>query len=138
MEEWEMWPDLTTMASKDVSDRVWRAAGIGPADVDVAEVYDGFSFLALCWLEDAGFCGKGEGGPFVASGATALGGRLPTNTHGGNLSEGRSHGIGHLLEAVEQLRGTAGPRQVEGARAAFVANGGGPIAGALVLARERP
>jgi len=126
------------MASKQVADEVWRRAGIGPGDIDVAEVYDGFSFLALCWLEDAGFCKKGEGGPFVASGAIELGGVLPTNTHGGNLSEGRSHGIGHLLEAVSQLRATAGPRQVPGAGAAFVGNGGGPIAGALVLATERP
>lgn len=138
MEEWEMWPDLTTMASKQVSDRVWARCGLGPGDVDVAEVYDGFSFLALCWLEDAGFCRKGEGGPFVASGAIELGGSLPTNTHGGNLSEGRSHGVGHLLEAVDQLRGAAGPRQVHDATVAFVGNGGGPIAGALVLARERP
>jgi acetyl-CoA acetyltransferase len=138
MEEWEMWPDLTTMASKQVADQVWRRAGIGPGDIDVAEVYDGFPFLALCWLEDAGFCAKGEGGPFIASGAIELGGTLPTNTHGGNLSEGRSHGIGHLLEAVDQLRGVAGPRQVAGARTAFVGNGGGPIAGALVLAMERP
>ena len=138
MEEWEMWPDLTTMASKQVADEVWRRAGIGPGDIDVAELYDGFSFLALCWIEDAGFCKKGEGGPFVASGAIELGGTLPTNTHGGNLSEGRSHGIGHLLEAVAQLRGKAEARHVPGARAAFVGNGGGPIAGALVLATERP
>ena len=135
MEEWETWPDLTTMASKEVSDRVWEISGLSPKDVDVAEIYDGFTFLALCWLEDAGFCKKGEGGPFVASGAIALDGPLPTNTHGGNLSEGRSHGIGHLLEAVEQLRGTAGPRQVANAEVAFVGNGGGPIAGAVVLAR---
>jgi acetyl-CoA acetyltransferase len=138
MAEWEMWPDLTTMAAKGVSDRVWAESGISPEDVDVVEVYDGFSFLALCWLEDAGFCKKGEGGPFVASGAIEIGGTLPTNTHGGNLSEGRSHGIGHILEGVEQLRRTAGPRQVADAQVAFVANGGGPIAGAFVLTRERP
>jgi acetyl-CoA acetyltransferase len=136
MEEWEMWPDLTTMASKEVSDRVWHISGLSARDVDVAEVYDGFSFLALCWLEDAGFCAKGEGGPFVASGAIELGGALPTNTHGGNLSEGRSHGIGHFLEGVEQLRGRAGVRQVLDARVAFVGNGGGPIAGAVLLSRE--
>jgi acetyl-CoA acetyltransferase len=134
MDEWEMWPDLTSMASREVSDRVWQRSGLSARDVDVAQIYDGFSFLALCWLEDAGFCAKGEGGPFVASGAIALGGSLPMNTHGGNLSEGRSHGIGHFLEGIEQLRGTAGPRQVPGARVAFVANGGGPIAGAVVLA----
>jgi acetyl-CoA acetyltransferase len=136
MEEWEMWPDLTTMASKSVSDQVWAESGLGPAEVDVAEVYDGFSFLALCWLEDAGFCAKGEGGPFVASSAIELTGELPTNTHGGNLSEGRSHGVGAILEAVQQLRGACGPRQVAGAKVAFAANGGGPIAGAMVLSSE--
>jgi acetyl-CoA acetyltransferase len=137
-EEWEQWPDLTTMASKPVSDAVWKESGLAPQDVDTVQLYDGFSWLALCWLEDAGFCAKGEGGPFVASGATALGGRLPLNTHGGNLSEGRSHGVGHLLEAVAQLRGTCGPRQVPGATVAFAANGGGPIAGAVVLSTETP
>ena len=135
-EEWEMWPDFTTMPSKQVADAVWAQSGLRPEQVDVAEIYDGFTWLTLCWLEDAGFCAKGEGGPFVASGATGLGGRLPLNTHGGNLSEGRSHGVGHLLEAVAQLRGTAGPRQVAEARIAFAANGGGPLAGAVVLATE--
>ncbi|MGH7818731.1 MAG: thiolase C-terminal domain-containing protein, partial [Candidatus Binatia bacterium] len=136
-EEWITWPDLTTMASKPVSDALWKSVPLRPADVDVAGLYDGFSWLELCWLEDAGFCGKGEGGPFVASGAIDLGGVLPTNTHGGNLSEGRSHGIGHVLEVVQQLRGDCGERQVKDARVGFVGNGGGPIAGAILLATER-
>jgi acetyl-CoA acetyltransferase len=135
-EEWETWPDFTTMASKPISDAVWKESGLGPRDCHTAQLYDGFSWLALCWLEDAGFCAKGEGGPFIASGATALGGRLPLNTHGGNLSEGRSHGIGHLIEAVAQLRGECGPRQVPDATVAFAANGGGPIAGAVVLSTQ--
>jgi acetyl-CoA acetyltransferase len=135
-EEWEMWPDLTTMPAKHVSDAVWAQSGLTAKDVDTAQIYDGFTWLTLCWLEDAGFCAKGEGGPFVASGTTALGGSLPLNTHGGNLSEGRSHGVGHLIEAVCQLRGACGPRQVPGATVAFAANGGGPIAGAVVLATE--
>jgi acetyl-CoA acetyltransferase len=135
-EEWEMWPDFTAMASKPVSDAVWAECGLAPGDVDTVQLYDGFSWLALCWLEDAGFCAKGEGGPFIASGATALGGALPLNTHGGNLSEGRSHGVGHLIEAVCQLRGSCGERQVPEARVAFAANGGGPIAGAVVLSTE--
>ncbi len=134
--EWEQWPDFTVPPSKQVSDAVWAASGLRPSDVDVAGLYDGFTWLTLCWLEDAGFCEKGEGGPFVASGATTHGGRLPLNTHGGNLSEGRSHGAGHMLEAVTQLRRAAGPRQVPDAKVAFVANGGGPIAGAMVLATE--
>jgi acetyl-CoA acetyltransferase len=124
------------MPSRMVSDAVWARAGLHPTDADTAQIYDGFTWLTLCWLEDAGFCAKGEGGPFIASGATALGGQLPLNTHGGNLSEGRSHGAGHLLEAVSQLRGACGPRQVPGARVAFAANGGGPIAGAVVLSTE--
>jgi acetyl-CoA acetyltransferase len=137
-EEWESWPDLTDMASKPVCDRLWKEVPLTPKDVDVAGLYDGFSYLELCWLEDAGFCKKGEGGPFVASGAIDLGGELPTNTHGGNLSEGRSHGVGHILEVVQQLRGTCGPRQVEGARVGFAGNGGGPIAGAVLMANDLP
>jgi len=137
-EEWTTWPDFTAMASKPVSDELWSNVPIGPADVDVAGLYDGFSYLELCWLEDAGFCKKGEGGPFAASGALDLGGRLPTNTHGGNLSEGRSHGMGHVLEVVQQLRGTCGERQVEGAAVGFVGNGGGPIAGAVLMTNELP
>ncbi|MEA2625274.1 MAG: hypothetical protein QOD06_1319 [Candidatus Binatota bacterium] len=137
-EEWDNWPDLTTMASKQVSDAIWAESSLRPEDVDVAGLYDGFSWLELCWLEDAGFCAKGEGGPFAASGAIDLGGRLPTNTHGGNLSEGRTHGIGHVLEVVRQLRGECGARQVADARVGFVGNGGGPVAGAVLLATEPP
>ncbi len=132
-EEWLTWPDLGTPASKDVADRVWSATGAKPADVDVAGLYDGFSIIQLNWLEDAGFCAKGEGGPFAASGALDLGGRLPTNTHGGNLSEGRTHAMGHVIEVVTQLRGDADGRQVPGAKLGFVGAGGGPLAGAMLL-----
>jgi acetyl-CoA acetyltransferase len=137
-DEWDMWPDLTAMASKPVSDAVWAETPLTPADVDVAGLYDGFSFLELCWLEDAGFCKKGEGGPFAASGALDVGGALPTNTHGGNLSEGRSHGMGHILEVVQQLRGVCRDRQVADARVGFAGNGGGPIAGAILLSDQIP
>jgi acetyl-CoA acetyltransferase len=127
------------MASKPVSDALWKEVpALRPSDVDVAGLYDGFSWLELCWLEDAGFCKKGEGGPFVESGAIDLGGELPTNTHGGNLSEGRSHGIGHIIEVVQQLRGECGERQVKDAKVGFAANGGGPIAGAVLMATEIP
>jgi acetyl-CoA acetyltransferase len=137
-DEWDMWPDLTAMASKPVSDAIWAETPLTPADVDVAGLYDGFSFLELCWLEDAGFCKKGEGGPFAASGALDVGGALPTNTHGGNLSEGRSHGMGHILEVVQQLRGVCGDRQVADARVGFAGNGGGPIAGAILVSDQIP
>ncbi|MCA1834658.1 MAG: thiolase family protein [Actinobacteria bacterium] len=131
--DWEQWPDLTTMASKHASDALWRRTGMSAADVDVAEVYDGFSWLALCWLEDLGFCEKGEGGPFIAEGNVRLGGRIPANTHGGSLSGGRLHAISHVIECVEQLRGEAGERQVEGARTGVVTAGGGTMGGALLL-----
>ncbi|MCB0961435.1 MAG: hypothetical protein KDB04_18160, partial [Acidimicrobiales bacterium] len=109
-----------------------------PADVDVAELYDGFSFLAMVWLEALGFCGPGESGPFIdGGGRIALDGELPVNTHGGQLSAGRLHGFGFIHEAVLQLRGEAGDRQVPGrCEVAAVANGGGPVAGSMLLVRE--
>ena len=110
----------------------------GPRDVDVAELYDGFSFIAMAWLEALGFCGKGEGGPFVEGGARiALDGELPLNTHGGQLSAGRLHGYGFLHEACVQLWGEGGERQVPGEpQVAVAAAGGGPLGGCLLLVRE--
>jgi acetyl-CoA acetyltransferase len=134
--DWDQWDDLTNMASLYASRRLWERTGLGPADVQVAEVYDGFSWLALCWLEDLGFCGKGEGGPFIAEGNAGLGGRVPTNTHGGSLSAGRLHGISHVVECVQQLRGECGERQVNSAEVGVVTAGGGVMAGAALLARD--
>ena len=114
---------------------MWSKTDLRPQDVDVAEVYDGFSWLALSWLEDLGFCAKGEGGPFVESGACRLHGTLPICTDGGQLGMGRLHGFGKLAEAVEQLRGDAGPRQVADADVAVACSGGGPAATALLLTR---
>jgi acetyl-CoA acetyltransferase len=138
---WDQFDDMTTMAARDAGAQLWTRTGLGPADVDVAELYDGFSFLAMAWLEALGFCGKGESGPFVEGGhRIALDGELPLNTHGGQLSAGRLHGFGFIHEACLQLRGEAGDRQVDrggrGVEVAAVANGGGPVAGALLLTRE--
>jgi len=134
---WDQFDDLTTMAARDAGAHLWSRTDLKPADVDVAELYDGFSFLAMAWLEALGFCGRGESGPFVEGGARiALDGELPLNTHGGQLSAGRLHGFGFVHEACLQLRGEAGDRQVPGAEVAAVANGGGPIAGAMLLSRE--
>jgi acetyl-CoA acetyltransferase len=135
--DWDQWPDLTQMASARLAGDLWAGAGVGAKDVDVAQVYDGFSWLALCWLEDLGFCEKGEGGPFAADGNLGPGGHLPTNTHGGSLSGGRLHAISHIIECVEQLRGTAGDRQVANAQVGVVTAGGGTMAGAAVLAADR-
>jgi acetyl-CoA acetyltransferase len=134
--DWDQWDDLTHMASRYAAERLWQRSDVKPADVDVAEVYDGFSWLALCWLEDLGFCAKGEGGPFIAEGNAAIGGRIPTNTHGGSLSGGRLHGITHVVECVQQLRGDCGERQVRDAKVGVVTAGGGTMAGALLLLRE--
>jgi acetyl-CoA acetyltransferase len=134
---WDQWDDLTSMAARDAAAHLWTRADLKPADVDVAQLYDGFSFLALVWLEALGFCGRGEGGPFIEGGQRiALEGELPLNTAGGQLSGGRLHGFGFLHEACLQLRGEAGERQVAGAEVAAVANGGGPIAGAMLLTRH--
>jgi acetyl-CoA acetyltransferase len=103
-------------------------AGLRPADVDVAELYDCYTFTVLVTLEDYGFCGKGEGGRFVESGATARGGALPVNTGGGQLSSFYMWGMTPVVEAVTQLRGTGGERQVEGAEVALVSGNGGILA----------
>ena len=134
---WDQYDDLTTMAARDAGAHLWTRTDLTPADVDLVELYDGFSFLAMVWLEALGFCGKGEAGPFVEGGTRiALEGELPLNTHGGQLSAGRLHGFGFIHEACLQLRGEAGERQVAKAEVAAVGNGGGPVAGALLLSRD--
>jgi acetyl-CoA acetyltransferase len=134
---WDQWDDMTTMPARDAAAHMWSRTDLRPADVDVAELYDGFSWLAMAWLEALGFCGPGESGPFIEGGKRiALEGELPLNTHGGQLSAGRLHGFGFLHEAVVQLRGEGADRQVAGdPEVAVVANGGGPVAGAMLLTR---
>ncbi|MFY9588893.1 MAG: thiolase family protein [Actinomycetota bacterium] len=134
---WDQFEDLTTMALRDAAAQLWTRTDMKPSDVDVAELYDGFSFITLAWLEALGFCKKGEGGPFVEGGARiALDGDVPLNTSGGQLSAGRLHGFGLLHEACVQLRGEGGDRQVRDPEVAVVAAGGGPIAGCMLLTRE--
>jgi acetyl-CoA acetyltransferase/uncharacterized OB-fold protein len=117
--------------------QMWSRTSLRPTDVDVAELYDGFSFNCLTWLEALGFCGVGEAKDFLDGGKRiALDGELPLNTHGGQLSGGRTHGYGFMHEAVLQLRGDAGERQVAGARVAAVSAGGGMPTGALLLRRQ--
>lgn len=135
---WDQFDDLTTMALRDASKMLWERTDLTPSDVDVAELYDGFSFIALAWLEALGFCEKGAGGPFIEGGDNiSLTGKIPLNTHGGQLSGGRLHGYGFLHEACVQLWGEGGDRQVPGdPRVAVAAAGGGPLGGCLLLARD--
>ena len=108
---------------------------LGPADVDVAELYDGFSFNCLSWIEALGFCEIGEAKDFLEGGKNiARDGLLPVNTHGGQLSHGRTHGMGLVHEAVIQLRGDAGERQVAGA--VGVVTSGGLTPGCVMLLRN--
>jgi acetyl-CoA acetyltransferase len=127
--------DYPKMASVEAAAELWSRTDLTPKDVDLAELYDGFTFLTFAWLEALGLCGEGEAGPFVAGGTRiALDGELPLNTYGGQLSAGRMHGYWVLHEACLQLRGGAGARQVaKRPEVAVVAAGGGPIAGCILL-----
>jgi acetyl-CoA acetyltransferase/uncharacterized OB-fold protein len=119
------------------SAHLWTRTSLRPDDVDVALVYDGFTFNAISWLEGLGFCGLGEAKDWLDGGRRiALDGDLPVNPHGGQLSEGRTHGFGFIYEAVAQLRHEAEERQVAGASTAVVTSGGGTPSGVLLLQRD--
>jgi acetyl-CoA acetyltransferase len=122
-------PDLTVTAATESGRRAYEMAGLGPEDVDVLELYDAFTINTLLFLEDLGFCEKGEGGGFVAGGRIAPGGALPVNTNGGGLScvHPGMYGIFLIVEAVRQLRGEAGARQVKDAAVALAHGNGGVL-----------
>ncbi len=134
---WEQWEDMSRVGYSTAR-AMWARTDLRPSDVDVAELYDGFTIEAVWWLEALGFCGTGEAGAFVDGGTRiALDGELPLNTWGGQLSGGRLHAaFGHTAEAVRQLRGEAGERQVAGAQVAAVTNAGGFEAGAALLTQS--
>jgi acetyl-CoA acetyltransferase len=120
--------------TKGPSRHLWSRTDLRQEDVDLALLYDGFTFNAVSWLESLGFCEPGGARDFIDEGrGIALGGRLPVNPHGGQLSAGRLHGFGHVREAMLQLRGEAAGRQVPDARTAVVTTGGGAPGGALLL-----
>lgn len=120
-------PDFTETAARESGQRAFEMAGLAPSDIDVVEVYDAFTINTILFLEDLGFCKKGEGGAFVANGGIAPGGHLPVNTNGGGLScvHPGMYGMFIAIEAVRQLRGECGDRQVPGAKAAVVHGNGG-------------
>ena len=132
---WSQQGDFTATPQVFAAPRAWEMAGIGPDDVDVLACYDPFTIVSLMQIEDMGFCAKGEGGPFVATGALDFdGGRVPYNTHGGLLSHAYVLGIAHVIELVRQLRGEAAA-QVRDAEIAVYGGYTGPQASTLVLRR---
>lgn len=134
-------PSLTEFGAKQSGERAYQMAGVKPADIDVAQLYDCFSIVPLIELEELGFCEPGEGGAFFADGRASIGGKLPVNTHGGMLSHahaGAAGGLFGIVEGVRQLRGGLGPRQVKDAELALIHNEGGILSShcTLILGNE--
>lgn len=132
------WDQVERVAAYATGPDLWAKADYTPGDVDIVQLYDGFAFLPITWLEGLGFCEYGEGHLFIEGGERiARDGVLPMNTGGGQLGAGRMHGFGFAHEAVTQLRKQGGARQVPGnPKVAVATSGGGPMAAALLLARD--
>ena len=129
-----LWPDLTENYTALIAPKLYREAGIEVSDIDVAEIYDCFTYTVLRGLEGLGLCPKGEGGPFAASGEIGLGGSIPVNTSGGMLSEAYVHGFNLINEGVRQMRGES-TSQIEDAESCLVTAGEGVPTSALILRR---
>jgi acetyl-CoA acetyltransferase len=121
-----------------IADQLWADSGLGPQDMQAAQLYDGFSPSTYYWLEAAGFCPQGEAHAFIQDGRIALDGELPVNTFGGSLSEGRLHGMGHLAEAALQVTGRAGERQIADADAVCAIDGSPLLRGSGVVFTRNP
>jgi len=132
----ELLPDMVRTSPAHCAEVLWSRTDLGPADVDCAQIYDGFSVITFQWLEGLGLCDPGAAGPFIAEGNTRLDGSMPTNTDGGACNVGRRHGANFCIESTRQLRGQCGKRQVEGAEVAVWANAVGPFSGAMLLTSD--
>jgi acetyl-CoA acetyltransferase len=127
--------DFASGGQRSVAADVFRHAGVGPADIDVACIYDHFSPMVLLALEDFGFVAKGESGPFVANGGIRRDGEIPVNPHGGNLAEVYNHGMNLVYEAMRQMRGTSA-NQIKDAEVALVVGGSAPVASSALVVRK--
>ncbi len=137
MDTWWARNDFPHMIMHDAAAGMWKRTDLKPKDVGSAHLYDGFTYLTMLWLEALGFCKEGEVGAFIEGGQRiSIDGELPVNTNGGQLSEGRLHAFGHLHEAVVQLRGDAGARQVKDLKVSVAGVGGGGFGGALMLTNQ--
>jgi acetyl-CoA acetyltransferase len=132
-----LWDDYTRNYTSLLREELFARAGLAPADVQVAEIYDCFSSTVLMGLEGLGLCERGGAGAFVRSGATALAGRMPMNTHGGLLAEGYLHGMNTVAEAVLQVQGRGGTRQAPNHEVAVVTSGALMDGSAMVLTQGR-
>ena len=129
--------DLNMNSPYHAAKTLWSRTDLKPSDVDCAQLYDGFTIIVFQWLEALGFCGEGEAGSFVESGATRLDGSLPVNTDGGACNVGRRHGANFCIESIRQLRGNeSGARQVKDAEVAVWANATGPFSGAVLMTAQ--
>ena len=128
--------DMVANSPVHCAETLWSRTDLKPQDVDCAQLYDGFTIIVFQWLEALGFCKPGEAGPYVASGATRLGGSLPVNTDGGACNVGRRHGANFCIETVRQLRGESDIRQVKDARVGVWVNAVGPFSGAVLMTAD--
>jgi acetyl-CoA acetyltransferase len=129
----ELGMEGAVMRAGQLAQHLWKNSRITPADLAVANLYDGFSIFTPLWMEALGLCGEGEALARIAAGETALEGRMPINTSGGNQGAGRMHGITHIMESVLQVMGRAGKRQVPGARLSLAVVGALASSGGVVF-----